>query len=202
MLKVAIPSDKPKHKRSIKNKDLSHSLDTPDTWETVWDFAKWWNDNGMPIMLPHNYEVFLSDDATSVPLFRKGQFQVEMYLIHPKPNLPVHEHPGVEVIKMRLNTYKEAGGKFQLCDQQVSSDTLMNGESHGAGINFKAKNDSPVDRGFPLLAFQKWDEGLEVTTVASRWKGKTVGPKQEGLIKRFKPNAFVKDGYANVNEEV
>ena len=45
--------------------------------------------------------------------------------------------------------------------------------------------------------FQKWKDGLTPTTVAARWKGPTVGPMQEDLIRRLTPGATVTDGYAD-----
>lgn len=196
-MNISVPSKYlPNHLRAIEQKDMGKALEVPETWDSVYSFGQWWCDNGMPILLPTGYEVYLSDDATSVCLFRKGRFQVELYLIHPGPNLPIHEHPGVDVIKMRLNTYDE---NLQLVEKEIGSTTLLRNQSHGAGINFKDRNDTSVaSQGFPLLAFQKWDEELEMTTVASRWKGKMVGPLQAGIVKRFNPNAFIEDDFIDV----
>jgi hypothetical protein len=163
-------------------------------WGSVYEFMVWWFENGSPLMFPDN-RVICSDDATSISLFRCGQFQVELYLVFPNPNLPIHEHPDVEVIKMRTDSWAYKGGEFVNTTKQQSSQTLKNGQSHGAGRNFKETNG--IDTGFGLLAFQKWKDGLEVTTVASRWKGKTVGPKQEELIRKLSPDAIVVDGYAD-----
>lgn len=162
------------------------NLHVPDDWDNVKQFADWWIQSGMPIMFPPNPEVFLSDDATSIALFRKKRFQVELYLIHPNPKVPMHEHPDVEVIKMRLGNR----------ENPIMSEVLYNGESHGAGLKLEAET-----KGFPLIAFQRWLT-REPATVAGMWKGQTVGPKQEELIKRFNPNALMMDGYADITQEV
>lgn len=161
-------------------------LDIPGDWAGVQEFADWWVSVGMPIMFPQNPEIFLSDDATAVTLFRNGQFQVELYLIHPNPKVPIHEHPGVEVIKMSL-TAAEKG--------PIMSNVLKAGESHGAGQRMAAEK-----IGFPLIAFQHWLE-KEPTTIAAMWKGPTVGPLQEALIKRFNPDAYIVDGYADITRK-
>jgi hypothetical protein len=157
-------------------------LDIPETWTDVRAFADWWLESKMPIIFPQNPEVFLSDDATAITIFRQGQFQVELYLIYPNPKVPVHEHPGVEVIKMSLTAEKGP----------IMSNILKNGESHGAGQRMAAEQ-----IGFPLVAFQHWLT-REPTTIASMWKGPTVGPLQEALVKRFNPDAYVVDGYADI----
>lgn len=161
------------------------NLEIPETWKDVKEFADWWMKAGMPIVFPPNPEVFLSDDATAVTMFRHGRFQIEMYMIHPHPKVPTHEHPGVEVIKMRLGNTKTP----------IMSNTLKEGESHGAGLRLEAEK-----LGFPLIAFQHW-KTREPTTVASMWKGPTVGPLQEALIKRFNPDAYVIDGYADITRK-
>ncbi len=157
-------------------------LTVPESWVNVKDFADWWMATGMPIIFPPNPEVFLSDDASAISIFRKGRFQVEMYLIHPHPKVPEHEHPGVEVIKMSMTHDKNP----------IMSNILKDGESHGAGTRLEAET-----IGFPLIAFQHWLT-RDPTTIASMWKGPTVGPLQEALIKRFNPDAYIIDGYADI----
>jgi hypothetical protein len=167
---------------SVPGPDPYPSLVIPDTWNNVEEFADWWLRAGMPIKFQKDSEVFLSDDATAIALFRKGRFQVELYLIHPCPKVPKHEHPDVEVIKIRLD-----GKKYPYL-----SNTLHNGESHGSGLVLEAE-----DRGYPLLAIQHWLT-RDPTTVASMWKGNTVGPLQESLIRRFNPDAYINNGYADI----
>ena len=171
---------------SIQGPNPYPNLVIPDTWKNVEDFADWWFRNGMPIKFQDSSEVFLSDDATSIALFRKGRFQVELYLIHPNPTVPVHEHPDVEVIKARLD-----GKRYPYL-----SNTLHNNETHGAGLRLEAE-----DRGYPLLAIQHWLT-RDPTTIASMWKGNTVGPKQESLIRRFNPDAYIVEGYADITRSV
>lgn len=154
----------------------------PETWNSTEEFAKWYVENGIPFMPPKDVEVFLSDDATAFCMFRKGQFQVELYLVHPNPLVPTHEHPGVEVIEVAIT------------ESVVNLiPVLKNGQSHGSGIREKA---SKV--GYPLISIQRWHPKLTPTTVAAQWKGETVGTKHETLIKRFNPDAYMIDGYADI----
>ena len=167
----------------------------PPEWETVEEFCSWWNEANRPIAPPDEI-VYCSDDATALCLFRHGQFQVELYMIHPSPNLPVHAHPDVDVIKMRLDTYGwDASGKLQPKTYAEAAPTLVSGDTHGQGINFK--NISAIPAGFGLLAFSKWKDGLTLNTVAARWRGPTVGPMQEALIRELTPGAIVSDGFAD-----
>lgn len=158
-------------------------INTPDSWKDVQEFCNWYMENNMPIQFGDHTEIFCSDDATSVCLFRKGFFQVELYLVHPEPLVNVHEHPNVEVIKLAIN---EGTG--------IPSSVLKNGMSHGVGMRVIG-----FEKGFPLLAFQHWKKD-NPSTVAAAWKGKTVGPKHEKLIERFYPNSLILDGYADITK--
>ena len=179
--------ESPEYKMTFTQVIHPHSkLEIPPSWANVQEFANWWMDVGMPMLPPPMPEVFLSDDATAVSIFRHGRFQVELYLIHPQPVVPDHEHPGVEVIKMSLSHAKNP----------IMSNVLHEGESHGSGSRVEAET-----KGFPLVAFQHWLT-REPTTIASMWKGKTVGPLQEALIKRFNPSAYVVDGYADITRTI
>jgi hypothetical protein len=159
-------------------------LDVPESWSGVESFLDWYMEKGMPLRFCGMQEVFMSDDATAVCLFRHGQFQVELYSIHPNPLVQMHEHPGVEVIKVRFT--KETATGFP---------TLRKGQAHGAGFRLEGE-----EVGFPLLAVQHWVNGETPTTVAAQWKGQTVGPLHENLIRRFHPNALVIDGYADITK--
>ncbi len=75
-----------------------------------------------------------------------------------------------------------------------SSSVLRKNQSHGVGFRLEGEK-----LGFVLLAVQHWKVG-QPTTVASAWKGKTVGVLQENLIRRFHPNALVVDGYADITK--
>ena len=159
------------------------AVDLSMTWADVDAFARWWCDAGMPMLPPANAEVFVTDDATAFCLFRQGRFQVELYLIHPGPCLDSHEHPGVEVIQMQMIG---EFGKF--------GKTLETGMSHGGGLA-----QAGAGRGMPLMTFEHWVE-CEPSTAAAAWRGPTVGPKHEALIRRFYPTCYVEAGYADITK--
>lgn len=162
------------------------NLVVPETWNGLQEFADWWLANGMPMKFPQDAEVYFSEDASFVSIFRHGRFQVELYLIHPKPRVPLHEHPEVEVIKLRTISPKGP----------LMTDILHNGEAHGSGMKLEAEV-----RGFPLIAIQHWLT-REPTTIGAMWRGPTIGPMHEQLIKRYTPDAYVKDGYADTTRKI
>lgn len=164
---------------------INPNLKIPD-FLSLEDFVEWYVSNNMPLLPPSNKEVFLSDDATATCLFRHKQYQVELYLIHPNPIIPVHEHPGVENLEIPQESWGEK------IDYSFIQRENM---SHGVGFKERAKHN-----GFALYSAQKWDEGLELSTIGARWKGHTAGPLHENLIRRFNSNCLIHPGYADVTK--
>jgi hypothetical protein len=156
----------------------------------VTEFAKWYLGAGMPVLFPERPEVFVTDDATATCLFRHGRFQFEIYLIHPNPVIPQHEHPGVSNLELAQDSLHHiAAGTLSSLVQQA-------GQSHGVGFHERASHN-----GFALMSAQMWDEGLEISTIGARWKGNTAGPKHEALIRRFNPDCLVYPGFADVTQK-
>jgi hypothetical protein len=177
--------------------DYYKDLVIPDDWLDLEDFASWWIKNKMPMLVPWNAEVIISDDATAICVFRKGQYQVEFYVEHPFYSISSHCHPGMEVITLYLaggencptgpNTFFNTANRWGRVKSRLNS-----GEYHGG-------EDTTITSGFVLIAIQKWDEGIKVASAAVNWKGDTAGPKQDSLIKRHRPDAFTRTGYADVS---
>ena len=162
--------------------------DVPN-FSNVVDFADWYVSSGMPTLFPEQREVFVTDDATASCLFRHGRFQFEIYLIHPNPVIPQHEHPGVANIEIPQS------GWNNLSREQLEASVQKQGAPHGVGFKQRAAHS-----GFVLMSAQMWDEGLEISTIGARWKGHTAGPKHEALIRRFNPGCLVYPGYADVTK--
>ncbi len=105
----------------------------------------------------------------------------------------MHEHPGVENIEI---TNLEWGN---LTQSLLNERRQQAGQPHGRAIRERADS-----KGFALFSAQRWDDGLEISTIGARWKGNTAGPKHEALIRRFNPDCFIRPtvpslyGYADV----
>jgi hypothetical protein len=159
------------------------------------EFVEWYLQQNMPIFLPENFEVFISDDATSSCLFRSGQYQAEMYLIHPNAAIPLHDHPGVENFELTHKAWNLLKQDFNDLFYSLLQ-TDQNQNPHGFDIRQRTAN-----TGLLLISLQKWDDDLEVSTIATRWRGATAGPKHDALIQRFNPECLSYPGYADVTKK-
>ena len=184
--------------KKVEAVDYFADLNIPDDWDTLEDFVNWYLDSKMPMMIPWNAEVIRSDDAVAVCTFRKGHYQVEFYLEYPRMWIRKHSHPRMEVITMKLG-----GGKLSPKDSELDTSKvwgtlnkkLMPGGYHGdigGGFGY----------GFITLAFQRWEDPAEMTSAAVQWKGELQGDIQAKLIRSHKPDAVIKDMYADVSESL
>lgn len=158
------------------------NLIIPLEWNSLRDFADWYLMSGKPICIPHNACVFSMDDATSVCLFRRGRFQVELYLNLPGYSIGQHKHPNMNVITMILGGGDTCGEMHPIFGVGMHQGRLMEtlaGESHG--------NMTPNDHGgYVMLAFEEWLGDVTPTSAAVDWDGKTAGQKHDAVIEKYK----------------
>jgi hypothetical protein len=162
----------------------------PETWATLEDFADWYRVAGFPMLPPAGFQSFRTDDAVAFCTFRRGQYQAEIYIVDDPVNVPEHEHPFVEVIQYFFDRDGK-GGEIALPYQLGPK--LAHGMSHGAFAAERGWSGKGI-----FYTMEKWPRGVTPSTVSAVWKGGTVGPLHDALIRRFFPDAYIKDGYADI----
>jgi hypothetical protein len=187
--------------KQLNAEDYFKQVEIPDDWASLEDFVDWYCNQRMPMMIPWNAEVIRSDDAVAICLFRKGNYQVEFYIEYPNMYIYKHSHPRMEVITMTMG----GGGTWKPTENSTTNTShvwggltskLTNGNYHGGD------SQSGTGNGFVILAFQRWDNPEEMTSAAVQWKGELQGTQQAELIKKHYPDAFIRDGYADVNRKM
>lgn len=183
--------------KKIDPNEYFSNIQIPDDWANLEEFADWYLDNRMPLMIPYNAEVSRTDDAVAVCLFRKGNYQVELYLEYAGMWIRPHAHPRMEVITMQLG-----GGSIWPADKcgvskswGILETKLTPGNVHGGDQGVQVGN------GFVTFAFQRWENPEEMSSAAAQWQGELQGPYHGELIKRKHKNALVLDNYADVANE-
>ena len=157
--------------------DYFSSLTIPETWETLDEFIEWFMDSRMPWMIPVDSEVYVTDNASSLILFRHDRYQVELYVNYPKTTAPLHGHPGMDLITMQI-------GRMNPIQWASTGKILKSGKKHSA--NFAS------EKGTIFLTFEKWLPGIPMTSASVQWSGTTVGPIHDELIKKHYPDGGAK----------
>ena len=185
----------------VNANDYFKDVKIPEDWASLEDFVDWYCEQRMPMMIPWNANVIRSDDAVAICLFRKGNYQVEFYIEYPNMYIWKHSHPRMEVITMTMGgggTWKPNEGSMTNTGSTWGglSTKLVNGAYHGGDA------DASTGNGFVILAFQRWENPEEMTSAAVQWKGQIQGQHQADLINSYYPEAFIKEGYADITKDV
>ena len=185
--------------KQVHAEDYFKHIQIPDDWNSLEDFVDWYCDQRMPLMIPWDAKVIRSDDAVAICVFRKGHYQVELYIEYPNMYIYKHSHPRMEVITMTLG----GGSNWPPVPNSTTNTSniwgglaikLADGNYHGGDGNAETGN------GFALLAFQRWEDPAEMTSAAVQWKGELQGAIQSELIKSHFPNALIKESYADITK--
>lgn len=168
------------------------ALRIPESWPSLEAFAAWYIDAGLPMLPPADFHPFRTDDAVAICTFRQPPFQVELYVIDDPLEVPLHEHPHVEVIQYVFDRADLA--QHGRARPRQLGPKLGKGMAHGA----VGPDDRQHDGNGVLYTFERWPDGVTPSTVSAVWKGPVVGPRHEELIRRIFPEAYVKDGFADI----
>lgn len=162
-------------------------------WNTVEEFAKWYEDEGFPIRPPQHNSIFRTNNASAVVLYREGQFQAEMYIGDPNSLTPEHSHPGIESIIV----YLSGEGSTSVNEKEIANPAphfnAVNPD--GTSVLFKQKvrihpNDThglmTYGKGFAFYSIEKWPEGVTPTSVTVHWHGETTGNIHDKVVQGYK----------------
>jgi hypothetical protein len=182
--------------KKLNSEQYYNNVDINKSFTHLEEFVNWFLELKMPLLIPWNAHVLVTDDSTSICLYKTGSYMVELYLIHPNKTVPEHSHPGVEVITMYLDGgERNKPDKFNCGEGWGTVFTKINDkQTHGDTSNV------PNAHGYVILAFQKWENDIEPTSASMRWRGPTAGIKHDTLIEKKYPNSIQNAGYADVTK--
>lgn len=133
---------------------------------------------------PNNSVIVTSypQGIVSVITARIGRLQLEMLYGPSHWSVPSHRHPGVEVYEfpiagtpgLRLWGATAYGDPKQM-ERWARGEEEIPGESYDGGDwheHFSGKGG-----GWAIASFQKWDEGLEMAPIATRWEYDLTVPR-------------------------
>ena len=129
----------------------------------------------VPVDIVTSYKI---QDVTGVVLYRKGSFQVELFIVPPNYIIPEHTHPNVESYEMYL------GGDilFSHSGRWVDDEDLLRvrGSTDFRGALIKVATDDLHGgvfgpRGGVFMSIQRWLNDVEPHSVAHDYDGVVMG---------------------------
>lgn len=165
-------------------------------WTTVEEFAKWYEDSGYPIRPPQTNAIFRTNNASALVLYREGQFQVELYIGDANSTTPEHSHPGVDSILVYLSGEGNTTINSEVPTHLVNLSSYFD-QTNPDGTSVLFKQSVRVDpkdthglttysKGFAFYSIEKWQDGIEPTSVTVCWHGETTGEIHNQVLSDYK----------------
>jgi hypothetical protein len=156
-------------------------------WNEVEAFKDWWMAAGCPIKPPFEYPIHITDMAYALTIYRKGQYQIELYICKPNTQTQVHAHPGIESLSVYLTgnlSFAKDGAPFP--DLSAYQKEGSNGTHLLLGKSLETVNGTPHalkvnEEGGSFLLFQRWSH-KKPRSVAVEYDGVTLGHKHDKQI--------------------
>lgn len=146
--------------------------------------------------VPFAGAVSMIENVTSILLYRKGQFQVQMFAVPEGTVIPEHTHPNVDSIEVYAggNIRFSHSGKYVYREDELFRTERGLASRRGLAIRVKP-NDLHGGTfgagGGVFLSVQHWLNGVEPHCVAADYTGVTMG--QDHLSKVVHGDATAKD---------
>ena len=128
-------------------------------------FADWYLNSGdiKRLYTPFKNPLLFIEGVSGVVLYRKDNFQVELFICQPNTIIPEHTHPDVDSYEI------EGMPSYAYETIRVKPNDLHGGTASKNGGSF--------------ISIQKWLNGVEPTHVSSNWDGNSMGTKHSEQAK-------------------
>jgi hypothetical protein len=144
------------------------------------EFMHWWRNTREININPYEDRIVHAGDTAGVTLYRKGEYQVELFIVQPNSVILPHIHPNVDsyedyiagdidfVLEGKLYNYMNGGNsELPSIDENylsVNEPLRVHPNSWHGGVFGK--------RGGTFISIQRWLNGVPPKFVGDDWVGK------------------------------
>jgi hypothetical protein len=154
------------------------------------DFLRWFLAQAPVIgYVPHDSPMHMIDGMTAVTLYRKGEFQVQMFITPPGYIVPEHTHPNVDSFEVNVGGHIRFShkGRWTQQDPSVIDRKTADGTSFCRGNTVRVRPTDPHGgvsgpNGAIFLSVQRWMNGVKPTCVGNDYVGAVTGPEHLARI--------------------
>lgn len=139
--------------------------------------------------VPFHGAVDRIENVTSVLMYRRGQFQVQMFIVPEGTIIPEHVHPNVDSIEVYVggNYRLSHSGKFTNLESDIVANDGPLGLAKLRGYMIRVRPNHIHGGVFGkgggvFLSIQKWLNGVKPHCVARDYSGTTMGPDHKNKV--------------------
>lgn len=166
------------------------SINIPNTWDSLKDFAQWYIENNYPIRVPENARVYPTDVSYSCCVFRQDVYQVEIYLAKPNFSSSKHTHPFEQLIIFLgghlsgANQNSQTIGSLGEPITSASSSTIPHKQFGRVSSILTPGNWHSIsghDQGFIFFNLQRWSDAKQMTSAVVEYNGDSLGTIHDSI---------------------
>ncbi len=167
---------------------MRQDLVVPDTWSTLEEFAHWFMDNGYPMRVPADMQVYVTDDTYSCIVFRHDVYQAELYFIAPNMPMAKHSHTFENITIL-------VGWSIRWLNEVTLSQWIWDSEKHKSWYLSHTLEDwkwhwfESFSKGTFMYVLEKWKSPENMTSATLEYKWKSLWPIHDELLGRHKKKA-------------
>jgi hypothetical protein len=159
-------------------------------WANIDEFTEWYVKEGFPMRPPTTDPIYVTDHSYSAIVYREGRYQVELYMLGPNWETPVHSHPGIEYNIIFLNGTVYGFHNGEKLPDAVDYTDIANADgtniAFGKHHSFSGESTHIAGTGHKggLIAItQKWPEGVKMSSQSVHYVGDPIGPEHSKHIR-------------------
>tara|TARA_R100000541_G_scaffold930_2_gene4771 strand:+ start:1171 stop:1686 length:516 start_codon:yes stop_codon:yes gene_type:complete len=155
-------------------------------------FKDWYKKNNT-INIPHDKPLMFIDGIMGITLYRKGQYQVQLFICEPNNIITEHSHPNIDSYEMYLWGMEFSHLGKPIINKEMSLMERRNkpGEPRWKGFTLRIlpgeRHDAKSSiHGGAFLSIQKWLNNIKPSHVSEDWDGNILGDKHKDQLRKYK----------------
>ena len=150
------------------------------------EFKNWYLKNNL-INVPYDNPIMFIDGISGITIYRKGQFQVQLFICEPNTLIKEHSHPNIDSYEVFLSGMEFTHKGKTIINKQMAllkrndmprcskwTLRIKENELHGG----QASN-----KGGTFISIQKWLNNITPTHVSEDWHGDILGNKHKKQLR-------------------
>ena len=153
------------------------------------EFKNWYLKNNT-IQIPYNNPLMFIDGIMGITLYRKEQFQVQLFICEPNVIIKEHLHPNIDSYEMFLWGMEFTHKGKTIINKQMAL-LERNNMPRCSNWTLRIKQNElhggqSSNKGGAFISIQKWLNNIKPSHVSEDWTGNILGDKHKEQLRNYK----------------
>jgi len=152
------------------------------------EFKNWYLKNNL-INVPYNNPIMFIDGISGITIYRKDQFQVQLFICEPNVIIKEHSHPNIDSYEMFLWGMEFTHKGKTIINKQMAL-LERNNMPRCSNWTLRIKQNElhggqSSNKGGAFISIQKWLNNIKPSHVSEDWTGDILGNKHKEQLRRY-----------------